>query len=128
MPAEGRRPDASLMLRIAHRDLKAARGMLDEDGFDEATWGYHIQQATEKALKAWISCLGQDYPRTHDLLLLFGLISDLGGDPSPFQQLVNFSPFGTRLRYDEEEPLGLERSLWNERCADLLAHVALLIR
>jgi HEPN domain-containing protein len=128
MPAEDRRPDAALMLRIAQRDLKAARGMIDKDAFDEATWGYQIQQATEKAMKAWISCLGQDYPRTHDLLLLCGLISDLGGDPSPFKQLVNFNPFGTRLRYDEIDPLGLERSLWNERCADLLAHVAALIR
>ncbi len=126
MPAEPR-PDAALMLRIAQRDLKAARGMLDEEAFDEASWGYQIQQATEKALKAWISCLGQDYPRTHDLLLLCRLISDLGGEPSPFQQLVNFSPFGTRLRYDEEEPLGLERALWNQRCADLLAHVASLL-
>ena len=126
MPAEGR-PDAALMLRIAQRDLKAARGMLDEDAFDEATWGYQIQQATEKALKAWISCTGQHYPRTHDLLLLCGLIRDLGGDPSPFQQLVNFNPFGTRLRYDEDESLGLDRALWNQRCADLLDHVASLL-
>jgi hypothetical protein len=62
-----------------------------------------------------------------DLLLLCRLINDLGGDPSPFQQLVNFSPFGTRLRYDEEESLGLDRALWNQRCADLLDHVAALI-
>ena len=114
MPTEAC-PDAALMLRIAQRDLKAARSMLDEEAFEEAfeeaTWGYQIQQATEKALKAWISCLGQDYPRTHDLLLLCGLISDLGADPSPFQRLVNFSPFGTRLRYDEEESLGLDRPL-----------------
>jgi HEPN domain-containing protein len=78
-------------------------------------------------LKAWISCLGHHYPRTHDLALLCALISDLGGDPSPFQQLVNFNPFGTRLRYDEDEPMGLERSLWNQRCADLLVYVASLI-
>ena len=42
MPAESR-PDAALMLRIAQRDLKAARGMLDEEAFEEATWGYLIQ-------------------------------------------------------------------------------------
>ncbi|MEI7665948.1 MAG: hypothetical protein WCI65_07875 [Synechococcaceae cyanobacterium ELA263] len=29
--------------------------MLDPDLFDEASWGFHVQQATEKALKAWIS-------------------------------------------------------------------------
>jgi HEPN domain-containing protein len=126
MPADGQR-DAALMLRIAQRDLKAAKAMLDGDAFEEATWGYQIQQATEKALKAWISCLGCHYPRTHDLALLCALISDLGGDPSPFQQLVYFNPFGTRLRYDEDEPMGLERSLWNQRCADLIDHVASLI-
>lgn len=53
MPAESR------PVRIAQRDLKAARGMLDEEALEETTWGYQIQQATEKALKAWISCLGQ---------------------------------------------------------------------
>jgi HEPN domain-containing protein len=127
MAADGQQ-DAALMLRIAQRDLKAARSMLDADAFEEATWGYQIQQATEKALKAWISCLGHHYPRTHDLALLCALISDRGGDPSPFQQLVNFNPFGTRLRYDDVDPLGLERSLWNQRCADLLEHVASLIR
>jgi hypothetical protein len=70
------------MLRIAQRDLKAAR-----------------------------SILGHHYPRTHDLALLCALIRDLGGDPTPFQPLVRFSPFGTRIRYDEVAPLGLERSL-----------------
>jgi hypothetical protein len=74
-----------------------------------------------------MSCLGQHYPRTHDLLLLYGLIGDLGGDPSPFQQLVNFSPFGSRFSYNEDEPSGLDRALWSQRCADRLAHVAALI-
>ncbi len=120
-------PDAALMLRIAERDLKAARGMLDPGAFEEASWGYNVQQATEKALKAWITFLGHDYPRTHDLAFLCRLISDCGGDPSSFLPLVRFSPFGTRLRYDEVDPLGLDRSLWNQLCADLLDHVASLL-
>jgi HEPN domain-containing protein len=115
------------MLRIAQRYLKAARSMLDGDAFEEATWGYQIQQAIEKASKAWISSLGHHYPRTDDLALLFALIRDLGADPTPFQPLVSFSPFGTRIRYDEVAPLGLERSLWNQRCAELLEYVASLL-
>jgi HEPN domain-containing protein len=126
MPAEGR-PDAALMLRVAQRDLKAARSMLDDEAFEEPTWGYQIQQATEKALKAWISRLDHDYPRSHDLALLYSLICDLGADPSPFQTLARFSPFGTRIRYDDVETLGLDRSFWNQLCADLLEHVASLI-
>lgn len=102
--------------------------MLDGDAFEEATWGYQIQQATEKALKAWISSLGHHYPRTHDLALLFALICDLGADPTPFQPLVSFSPFGTRFRYDEEpEQVNLDRPLWTQLCADLLDHVASLL-
>ncbi len=126
MPPEGR-PDAALMLRVAHRDLKAARSMLDEDAFEEPTWAYQIQQATEKALKAWIARLDHDYPRTHDPALLSSLIGDLGADPSPYQPLLRFSPYGTRIRYDDVETLGLDRSFWNQRCAELLDHVGSLL-
>ena len=128
MPSDRQR-EAARMLRIAHRDLKAARSMLDPDLFDEASWGFHVQQATEKALKAWISAPEEQYPRTHDLALLDQLIIDCGGDPTRFLSLENFTPFGSRLRYDEEaEPENLDRVLWNQLCADLLVHVASLIR
>jgi HEPN domain-containing protein len=116
------------MPRIAHRDLKAARSMLDHDLFDEASWGFHVHQATEKALKAWISALEEQYPRTHDLALLDQLIIDCGGDPTRFLSLENFTPFGSRLRYEEEaEPDNLDRAAWNQLCADLLDHVASLL-
>ena len=127
MPSDRQR-EAARMLRIAHRDLKTASSMLDTDLFDEASWGFHVQQATEKALKAWISALEQIYPRTHDLSLLGQLSIDCGGDPTPFQSLENFTPFGSKLRYDDEpDSLNLDRADWNQLCADLLAHVAFLI-
>jgi hypothetical protein len=127
MPSDRQR-EAARMLRIAHRDLKAARSMLDHDLFDETSWGFHVHQATEKALKAWISALEQVYPRTHDLSLLDQLIFDFGGDTTRFQSLENFTPFGSVLRYDDEPDfLNLDRAVWNQLCADLLAHVASLI-
>jgi HEPN domain-containing protein len=127
MPSDGQR-EAARMLRIAQRDLKAARSMLDADRFDETTWGFQIQQATEKALKAWIAVLGYEYPYTHDLGLLYRLIGDFGGDPSAFQLLQRFSPFGARLRYDDElESLNLDRATWNQRCSELLDHVSSLL-
>lgn len=127
MPSERQR-EAARMLRIALRDLKAARSMVDLDLFDEPSWGFHVQQATEKALKALISALEHEYPRTHDLALLFRLVNDFGGNPIPYQALENFTAFGAKLRYeDEEEPLNLDRTVWNQLCADLLVHVASLI-
>jgi len=127
MPSDRQR-EAARMLRIARRDLKASRSMLDPDLFDEASWGFHVQQATEKALKAWISALEQEYPRTNDLSLLGQLIIDCGGDPTRFQSLENFTPFGSRFRYDDEpDALNLDRAAWNQLCADLLDHVASLL-
>ena len=54
--------EAERMLRVARRDLKAASAMTDSEMFDEPSWGFHIQQAAEKALKAWISILKHDSP------------------------------------------------------------------
>lgn len=47
MPSECQR-EAARMLRLAQRDLKAALSMIDPDLFDEASWGFHLQQATER--------------------------------------------------------------------------------
>jgi hypothetical protein len=41
---------------------------------------------------------------------------------------VNFTAFATRLRYEEDDAtMDLDRLSWNNRCADLLGHVASLI-
>ncbi|MCP9841979.1 HEPN domain-containing protein [Synechococcus sp. J7-Johnson] len=122
------RREAERMLRIAHRDLKTVQAMLEAGGFDELTWGFHLQQATEKALKAWISSLGQEYPYSHDLALLRRLIEDCAGVTSRFATLDQLSPFAAQLRYsDDPEPLHLDRIHWNQLCADLLAHVGSLL-
>jgi hypothetical protein len=71
--------------------------------------------------------LGHHYPRRTISHSSFALIRDLGADPTPFQPLVSFSPFATSIRYDEVAPLGLERSLRNQRCAELLEYVASLL-
>jgi hypothetical protein len=41
--------------------------MLDPDLFDEASWGFHVQQATEKALKAWMSAIGAENSDLFDM-------------------------------------------------------------
>jgi hypothetical protein len=44
-------------LRIARRDLGTAIAMADPSVFEEDAWGFYLQQATEKALKAWLLVL-----------------------------------------------------------------------
>jgi HEPN domain-containing protein len=55
------------MLTLAQRDFKALQGMLDVETFADEIFGFHAQQAVEKALKAWLTLVGVEYPRTHDL-------------------------------------------------------------
>lgn len=117
-------------LRIAHRDLRAATAMADSSVFEEVSWAFYLQQATEKALKAWLLLLLPEQPPfTHNLRLLFQMLRDLGADIEPFRALSRFTLFAVLRRYDEEPDVeDLDRAAWNQRCADLLEHVASLIR
>ena len=49
---------ALLMSRIALNDFKALKGMTDPAIFSDEIFGFHAQQAVEKALKAWLSHVG----------------------------------------------------------------------
>ncbi|MDQ3624515.1 MAG: HEPN domain-containing protein, partial [Verrucomicrobiota bacterium] len=42
-------------------------------------FGFHAEQAVEKAAKAWLCLLGITIPRTHGLFSLFALVSQAGG-------------------------------------------------
>jgi len=120
---------SAAFLRIAHRDLRAAMAMADSSVFEEDTWGFYLQQATEKSLKAWLLVLAPEQPPfTHNLRLLFQMVLDQGVAIEPFMALSRFTLFAVLRRYDEEPDLeNLDRPAWNQRCADLLAHVAALI-
>jgi len=43
---------AKTLLHAAWRDLQALTGMLDAELFVDEIFGFHVQQAAEKALKA----------------------------------------------------------------------------
>ncbi|MBI4965163.1 MAG: HEPN domain-containing protein [Desulfomonile tiedjei] len=100
---------ASLMLSMAQKDLKALKGMMDPNVFEEEIFGFHIQQAIEKALKAWLALLGVEYPLTHDLSVLLNALQDLGADVSGLWDLVEYNTFAVRFRYefvgDWDQPL-----------------------
>lgn len=116
-------------LRIAHRDLRAAMAMADPSVFEEDSWDFYIQQATEKGLKAWLLLLLPEQPPfTHNLRLLFQMLLDQGADIDQFRALSRFTLFAVLRRYDEEPDLEqLDRDTWNHLCTELLDHVASLL-
>jgi len=100
------REHAAMMFRMAEMDLNTLELMLREPLFSEEAFGFHAQQATEKALKAWIIALQLDCPRRHDLETLMDLLRFSGKDlPSQFQTLGDFTAFGVEFRYWTCDPL-----------------------
>ena len=115
--------EARTLLRVALRDLQTAQ-LLEAAPAPESSWGFHIQQAIEKALKAWILSLNHQSPYSHDLSDLLRILSDLGQDVEPYAEMTVFTVFAVQLRYDDEpNPLNLDRKAWHQRTEALVKHV-----
>ena len=114
---------ARMMFRAAERDLLTLRSMT-ADAPDEA-FGFHIQQAAEKALKAWLALLGKVYPLTHNLEALLELFSE-GNDVSRrFRKLIDYTPYAVEFRYEgvESGTDSIDRTGALTLVEALLAHV-----
>lgn len=94
---------AKAMLAAAQNDFKALRGMTNSDIFAEEIFGFHVQQAIEKTLKAWLAALGKEYPLTHDISVLLNLLQTDGQDVESYWDLVEFNVFAVRFRYEALE-------------------------
>ena len=116
--------EAKTLLRVALRDLQTAL-LLEAAPGPESSWGFHIQQAIEKALKAWIIAHNRQAPYIHDLSDLLRILSDLGQEVEPYAEMTVFTVFAVQLRYDDElNPLNLDRKAWHQRTEALVDHVA----
>jgi hypothetical protein len=103
--------ESARMIDLARRDLRAAQGMaVDTLSFTDEIFGFHAQQAVEKACKAWLCGLGIVYPKTHDLDLLFHLLSESGAKVSvEFEELLDLVDFSVQYRYEAFEELPIDR-------------------
>jgi HEPN domain-containing protein len=102
--------NAVRLLAGAGKDLRALEGMIaDRKYFSDEVFGFHAQQAVEKTLKAWIAAIGKEYPFTHDLSQLFGILSNNGIAIDEWLDFLELCSFGVQFRYEdmdiEDEPL-----------------------
>lgn len=88
---------ASMMLRAAERDLLTLRNMTAEA--PDESFGFHVQQAAEKALKAWLAALGESYPLTHSLETLLRRLRAMEIATASFKRLADFTPYAVEFRY-----------------------------
>lgn len=113
------------LLAVARADAQALGAMGDPDDFADAIFGFHAQQAVEKALKAWLAVIGVESPHSHDLGRLIHLLEVHGVDAAPLYPFIDLSDFAVRFRY--ELPQGgeaaLDRDSIIESVEDLLSRV-----
>ncbi len=73
----------------------------DPEVFSAEIFGFHVQQAVEKALRAWLCCLGVSFPKTHDLDELAALLEETDQEiPDFVPPLLEFTDFAVAFRYE----------------------------
>ena len=90
-----------ILIIKAKEDLDAAKKLFQCDGFSEEIILFHCQQATEKALKAYLDLKNISYPKSHDLETLLSLCVE--GEPSfkTIEFITSLTSYAVDIRYDE---------------------------
>lgn len=95
--------EARHLLRLAQRDYRTFRILVDSGQADLAPTCFHAQQSAEKALKAVLTLRRRDFSRTHNLSELVLLVADAGlAPPLGPDDYLRLTPFAVALRYDEQ--------------------------
>ena len=89
---------AEVLCTAAERDLLTVESMTDSAPVESV--GFHLQQAAEKALKAWLAMLGETYPLTHNLATLLGLLSDCHVETGAYEHVTDLTRFAVEFRYE----------------------------
>lgn len=124
------RETARRLLHMARKDIKAMQALADPSAYEPETFGFHAQQAVEKALKAWLTLQGEAYPPTHNLRFLIDLLEKSGCDVSHLWVFLELIPFAVQFRYDAYDDLEAELDIEgvHKRVSSLLEHVERLLQ
>ena len=98
MPLEVYEIEALELISAADRDEEAAGAIEAARGAFEMV-GFHLQQATEKRLKAILILHRQTPPYTHDIERLLEMLENLGLDISSYRTAGILTNFAVMLRY-----------------------------
>jgi HEPN domain-containing protein len=101
---------ARLLLQKASQDLALVKKVGNDETIADDILGFHVQQATEKAIKAALTRLGVQYEYTHDLSLLYRQCVDAGMVPPATPDAVEaLGPFAVQFRYTLYTDLDFDR-------------------
>jgi HEPN domain-containing protein len=120
---------AQSLLRLAYRDFNALLGMEHSVLCADEIYGFHAQQAIEKALKSWLCAKGMLYPLTHEIPRLLALLAGAGATVDDFVALDKYTVFAVEARYlegDADEEL-LDRAETIIQVSALLERVSTIV-
>jgi HEPN domain-containing protein len=104
-PEEVKRDLVRKWLAKADEDLNAAKALLSFGTLFFSTIGFHCQQAAEKYLKAFLTWQQIEFPKTHDLSLLLGLISTAAPSlAESLEEVSGLTSYGVEIRYPADIP------------------------
>ena len=120
---------AEAILGMALKDLKALRGMMDSNVFEEEIFGFHVQQCVEKSLKAWLALVGTEYPHVHDISVLLTSLKSEGIDVEEYWDLVEYNAFAVQFRYEsiQDSDEVIDRELAIREAKKIVGHVKELL-
>ena len=99
-----------IFLEKAISDINTAEILFDNNG-DIEQIGFHIQQGTEKLLKALLSFNKVDFTKTHDIEALVELSKSKNVIlPDYVESLIELTPFAVEFRYNFIEESDIELS------------------
>jgi HEPN domain-containing protein len=100
------RPETAEWIEKAEGDfLTASREQAVRDAPNFSAVCFHSQQCAEKYLKALLVERGIYFPKTHNLVMLSGLLQENGCDVSAIDPEVNrLTPYGIDVRYPGGRP------------------------
>jgi len=97
----------------ARSDLQLGRVALNTPGVMSEDVCFHAQQSAEKSLKALLTYLNADFPRTHVLEVLLDLLKGYGVNvPSIVDEAFELTQYAVQTRYPGEwEPVTQEEAI-----------------
>jgi HEPN domain-containing protein len=114
--------EARLLIRKARQDQMALVRLAADAEIADAIVGFHAQQAAEKALKAVLAAVGEEYPRTHDLRHLIERLETTSHSvPAALRDARRLTPWAVEYRYGETIDDQLDRATTLELVSDLIA-------
>lgn len=92
---------ARFLFTKAEHDLLAAQKLLPDGPLDVVC--FHLHQAVEKYLKAYLQAKNAEFPRSHDLDALLDMCGEYTSGFEEFRiALEAFLPYAVQLRYETD--------------------------